>query len=194
MTPNNCPPAKFVTNFTMVPQGIFNHLCWAAVALSVDQLLNPDSNWKQLCDVVGDTDPNPAGCCSHPLSSDCNHEGLLIKGLEAHQLNSFFGAELGPYDQGPNGPLNAARKERDWRVIKCEIDAGRVVCAGVDWGIKHYTAIYGYQECNGQRSVWVLDPLFDPSASLSYDQFVSNYLDAGKWTEMDRIKGALPCP
>lgn len=180
-----CPGPQLVDNFHMHSQVPYDKLCWAAVALSVDQLINPGSNWTQLCDVVGDTDPNPVGCCRHPSSADCNHEGILIKALEVHELHSPLGCEDGPY---AGGHLNVVKEAHYWDVIKNDIDAGRVVCAGVYWGVKHYVAIYGYQECGGQQMVWIQDPLYDPSSYVPYSQFVTDYLGAGQWVEVDQIK------
>jgi hypothetical protein len=184
MNNDDCPLPTLVTNFNMVSQGVYNNLCWAAVALSVDHLLNPASNWKQLCDVVGATEPNPTGCCSHPSSPACNHEGALSNALSAHHLQGLLGSEGGPF---AGGYLNQIKFDHYWDVIKTDIRGGRVVCAGMESGIRHYVAIYGYQECGAQKLVWVQDPYNDPSAYLPYDVFASKYLGASRWVEVDQI-------
>lgn len=180
----DCLLPIFANNFVMQSQGVFNNLCWAAVAISVDHLLNPASDWKQLCDVVGAVTPNPVGCCSHPSSSECNHEGELSTALAAHHLDGPLGSEDGPY---ASGVLNQIKFDHYWNVIKADIQSGRVVCAGMDSGNRHYVAIYGYQECGDQKLVWVQDPYYDPSAYLPYAVFAAKYLGVWQWSEVNQI-------
>jgi hypothetical protein len=126
--------------------------------------------------------------------------GELIIALRAHQLQSKhppFQPENGPY---AGGALDPGKLDFCWRVLKCEITAQRVVCAGIQYGdqYKHYVAIYGFQECgppgNVTRYVYVLDPENDPSPALLYEQFAGHYQYTGTWVEMDRIKGDSACP
>ena len=181
-----CPLPTFVNNFAAPEQNGYANLCWAAVALSVDQLLDPTSNWKTLCDVV--SDPKVGG----PAAPNCDVEGDLITALTAHTLESQHPEpEDGPYS---SGQLNTIKQDFCWKVIKCEIADGRVVCAGINFGdqYKHYVAIYGFEECGTTRTVYVLDPEYQ-SSHLVYEQFVSRYRGSGTWVEMDRIRGDSPC-
>jgi len=82
---------------------------------------------------------------------------------------------------------------RKWQLIKDQIDAGCVVCAGIDWafGGKHYVVIWGYEECKDDsgmvvsQTVYVQDPYNDPS-NPSYEKFVTNYRNKqGTCSELD---------
>ena len=171
---------KSIDAFQMVSQLPFDQLCWAAVALSVERLRNSGSA-LQLCDVVERTPPNPTCCGRGQLSSAaCNHIALLLPALQA-----LGRARLGVL---PEDPPNPATMDFKWNEIKREIDAGRVVCAGIDWnaGGKHFVAIWGYEEADdGSRTVYIKDPWY-ASSTPSFSQFVTAYLGAGRCCELDR--------
>ena len=179
-----------VNSFPDISQGGHDRLCWAAVALGVDQWRNPGHAWT-LCQVVVETpvgvgQPSTAACCSNLGLSACNHLGVLFQALRLHHL------EAGGYGGLPQtlpNPMNAAQRDAEWNGIKAEIDGGRVVCAGINWsgGGYHYIVIWGYKENGTARTVNVKDPLYGNS-SPPYEQFLSNYkLLGGKWSEIDRV-------
>jgi hypothetical protein len=187
---------KCIGNFKIVSQYPYHNLCWAAVALSVDQFLNPASTWT-LCQVVQDTPVNPgqpatAGCCNgNNLSlSACDHLGNLLTALQIRGLLPFavYLSEAGPYGNPPPGPT-PIEIAQGWATIKNEIDNGRVLCCGIAWqgGGWHFVVICNYNEA--AQTVCVQDPWFDPTPDMPYQEFASNYLNRrGVWTEIDRIK------
>jgi hypothetical protein len=183
---------KSVDDFPDMSQQHHDRLCWAAVALGVDQWRHPASAWT-LCQIVVETpvgagQPSTAGCCtSNNLgTSACNHDGVLVNALRLHHLEAR--GFKGRPQTIPN-PMTAAQMNNEWTDIKTEIDGGRVLCAEIQWsgGGFHYVVIWGYKENGSARTVLFKDPLYENS-SQPYEQFVSNYNSlGGRWAEVDHV-------
>lgn len=115
--------------------------CWAAVAVSVDHYFVPERTLRQ-CHVARRV--LALDCCAN--HSPCNVAERLTTAL------TKIGRE---FTFVPNAlPFPAVREE---------IDAGRPVCALIQWygGGGHFVAIYGYDHsAAGHPLVHVADPLF----------------------------------
>jgi Papain-like cysteine protease AvrRpt2 len=156
--------------FVMEPQ-ILSQLCWAAVTVSVNHLRKPGSTLK-ICDVtqISLSPPPDADCCAN--LSACNRNGPLAMALQQHQV------PVSP-------PLGRALTFAE---IQTEIDAGRVICLGIQWpfGGIHNVVIAGYED-DSLQTVHVKDPLYDPT-DPPYLTLVSNYqLGGGQWIETIKI-------
>ena len=140
--------------------------CWCAISVSVDHYFNPASPWKQ-CRFAGaelGTD-----CCPTGSSEECNQ----IRRLDP--------------------PLRRVGRLRDRPIprpltlneVKQEIDAGRPICARIQWrdGGGHFVIISGYETTpRGVVLLMIEDPAFDKSR-VKFDMFLTNYhVGHGKWT------------
>lgn len=155
---------RTVYDFTMHPQELVN-LCWAAVALSVDIWRDQPGHWTNLCEVVSDALNNPA-CCSSLSSSQCNVPGEIKETLILH--GRFGGRHPTP---------NLESRDRIWKDIKHEIDAGRVVCATIrrqPSRVLHIVVICGYAEDTTTKRLSILDPWENP-IDMPYVSFLTDF-------------------
>jgi hypothetical protein len=150
--------------FDMQHQQGFNW-CWAAVAASVSKWRSPRAPRTQ-CQVAQGVLNLPDGtdCCADIDS--CDQDGPLGEALQ------FCGIRVGDPLPGTLSPAD----------IRTQIDAGKVIFAGIDWtdGGSHFVVIAGY-EPDQFNTLHILDPYLDPS-NPTYDEFVSSYQNMGSWT------------
>jgi hypothetical protein len=75
--------------------------------------------------------------------------------------------------------------------VQSEISSGLPVCAYISWGggEGHFILISGCNESNGNRYLYVKDPLHGDSIH-SYADVVSHYRLIGKWKFTYKLKKA----
>jgi len=151
--------------------------CWAAVAVSVHNFLEPGSVRTQrglATDVLLDEAQIPAGvnCTSTP--GLCNFTARLRDAL------------------GKTGNLEKeyVGGHASFKMTKDKVNLNLPVCARIVWdgGGAHFVLIDGYREfASGARQVHVQDPLYGPSFQF-YEDFVSDYPPGGQWQDTYTVK------
>jgi hypothetical protein len=157
-----------MSTFNMQPQEA-NEWCWAAVGVSVDKYIAPDSSWTQsklVAQMFPDCKENP---CDKPAS--------LSEALDA--LQRQVGDPI-------FGPLSFAQ-------IRQTIDAGWPIPVRIVWddnaGNGHFVVISGYSMSrSGIPLLQVDDPFYDRSI-VEYATFVSSYHGVGRWEQTYRVLG-----
>jgi hypothetical protein len=151
--------------------------CWAAVAVSIHNFLDPATPLTQaaLATAVLRKDGAIAAtvdCSLTPTPRVCNTTASLTDALTTN-LN----------EPVPGHPVT-------FQSISSEIDAGRPVCVQIDWqeGGAHAIALDGYYIlASGAEVVSVQDPLYGPSHQY-YSTLVNDYLANGIWESTFTVK------
>jgi Papain-like cysteine protease AvrRpt2 len=158
-------------NFEIETQQELNW-CWAAVAAAVGRYYYPDKGLQQ-CQVAGKV-TGIANCCPH--NEACDQFGALDDALTA--ANAEMGTNLSNRAQ--------LGKILKFAAVQAEIDGGRPVGVRIQWygeDAGHFVIISGYAiEASGEKWLDISDPYYEDS-TVPYDQFVSAYLEAGKWSD-----------
>jgi hypothetical protein len=165
-------------HFTMQPQE--EHFwCWAAVAASIYQFLDPTSsaNWTQgtlATPVLQQEGSIPARVDCSQTPDLCNFPAKLDDALAvAENLKEVL----------PDEYLTFANLQQ-W------VDNQLPVCARIVWfgGGAHFIALDGYRVFSlGAQQVHVQDPLYGPSFQF-YDDLVSQYPPGGNWQDTYLVK------
>jgi Papain-like cysteine protease AvrRpt2 len=146
--------------------------CWAAVATTVVRYYEP-SNTLEQCKLAEKLTGVP-NCCSSNKACDFNE-----------YLDDALAAANSSLTKGLNNQTLPG-KALKFEAIKAEIDAGRPIGVGIQWygeNSGHFVIINGYAvEASGEKWVDISDPYYEDS-TVPYDQFVSAYLEAGKWSD-----------
>ena len=177
-------PSRRILDFVMWTQRPNANLCWAAVALSVDRWRNQTPHWNRVCEVANDTPPRPrppVTCCPHSSSRECDRTGNVKTALEVHNRSGGF--------LNPPTSTNLIAVSGSFAAIKQQIDGGMVVCASIRWtrGGGHEVVIWGYSENGSDRTVDVVDPLFDPSPGLPFMDFITAYRGIGRCSQLTMV-------
>jgi hypothetical protein len=163
--------------------------CWAAVAASVQQYFEPDSEPAlelrqcKIANMVVQTDAvlNPITdpkCCKDP--QPCNQPASLETALK--KIHKWRNTLVADSSTGATGTLTFAQVQR-------EIDRGRPVCAGITWksGGGHFVVVRGYRAlASGAHQLYIADP-DNPSNLVDYDEFTMAYFGEGTWTSTDLV-------
>ncbi len=161
------------------------HLCWIAVAVSVDHYFNKSSTLTQ-CELVRRL-KHTGDCCTPDVLAGgrvpekCDKPGRLETALAAV---SHLAKDTPAHPNPSEGPMR-------FDDIRKEIDAGRPVCAYVGSGFKsegHFILISGYHAWNGKQYLYVEDPNCR-DGSHPYDEVVNRYQFWWKWEYTYRLKG-----
>ena len=153
---------NLVLNFTMEEQ-VMSFWCWAAVAKSTFVFYAPGSNrWTQ-CKIAKIVCTKPT-CCTNPPG--CNDSKRLSDALRV----------TGNYVNERAGTIT-------WMDIKTEINAGRLVCARIQWneGGGHFVSIYGVSKIGNSIKVYIADSIYGISI-MTFTQFKNNYRSSGSWS------------
>ena len=149
--------------------------CWAAVAVSVHQYLDPlaASAWTQeslATKVLTKTSMISAAIDCSKTPGQCNLPARLEDALTAVGNLSATGAVAG---------ILSFENLTQW------IDKQLPVCARIVWftGAGHFVALTGYRTfSSGAQQVYVQDPFYGPSYQL-YEDFVNDYPPGGSWQD-----------
>jgi hypothetical protein len=138
--------------------------CWAACSSSTSVFFQASSTWTQCR--LADAELSQRSCCVNGGSSGCNQPWYVHRAL----------SRTGNLAGRTNGAAT-------WDEVTREIDAGRPVCARIDWGDKtgHFVLITGYSETGDRRTLEVEDP-WTGSASVELDEFTKRYQSRGTWS------------
>ncbi len=151
------------------------HWCWAAVAATVAHYFFPDKPPVSQCQIA-QTVVSPVGtsCCAD-TTGVCDVSEDLMDALKA--VNDLVGTPL------KNLPKNTFLAFDN---VKQQIDSKCPVCARIQWSDGsggHFVMVSGYSvDQSGLQWVDIADPYYDDS-TVPYDQFVSDYLGKGTWSE-----------
>lgn len=170
MSTSAVQPQRAKSSFTMQQQEA-DQWCWAAVGVSVNHYIAPNSTLTQ-AQLAGKV---LSGCNGDPGSPACDQPASLTQVLSAinHQIADPILA-----------PISFAQ-------IQQAIDAGFPIPVRIVWddnpGNAHFVVISGYAiSRSGVPLVQVDDPFYDRSI-VDYDSFVSNYLSSGQWERTYRV-------
>ncbi len=164
-----------MAEFTMQAQQE-NEWCWAAVAVSLHEFLNPASaaTWSQA------TLATPVLTLERAIASGVNcAETPDVCNLPARlddALSILGNLGAAGFLQGEHLTFESLQ---EW------IDDQLPVCARIVWfsGGAHFIALDGYRVLSsGQQQVHVEDPLYGPSLQ-NYDDLVSDYPPGGSWQD-----------
>ena len=154
--------------------------CWAAVAVSVHQYLDPLSTgaWTQetLATQVlltGKQIPPSVDCSKTP--GQCNLPSRLDQALTTVGNLGSAGAVAG---------ILSFENLTQW------IDKQLPVCARIVWftGSGHFVALTGYRTfASGLQQVYVQDPHYGPSYQ-NYEDLVADYPPGGSWQDTYLVK------
>jgi hypothetical protein len=170
-TPNPIPePADQPTTFSMQQQEA-DDWCWAAVAVSVNKFIAPNSSLTQGT-LASQLLPE---CNGDPTSAVCNLPASLTQAL-----NLIHRQVADPI----LSPISFAQ-------IRQTIDSGWPIPVRIVWddnpGNAHFVVITGYAVSqSGVPLVQVDDPFYDRSI-VDYSTFVSSYHGAGQWERTYRV-------
>lgn len=149
--------------------------CWAAVAVSVHNFLNPKQaplTQGQIATSVLDLENQiPPGVDCSKTPDLCNFTALLEDALT-------ISGNLKPEGVRQNEHL-VVDSVKHW------VDAGLPLCARIVWhrGGAHFIALDGYRELpSGVQQIHVQDPNFGPSFQ-NYEDLVSDYPPGGNWQD-----------
>jgi hypothetical protein len=136
--------------------------CWAAVAVAVDRYFSPNSSWSQCklaAKVLGKAD-----CCTNPQA--CNSAAKLQDALRA----------VGRFKEHHKSAMS-------FDALRARLDAGFPVGVRIGWGGGggHFVLVTGYRWIEGEPALEICDPQL-LNGLCRYDDFVSAYCAAGKWT------------
>jgi len=133
--------------------------CWAATGKSTSGFYDPESEFTQ-CSIANLLCEETTCCRNRP---PCDIPKRLSDTLKA----------TGNY-------VNHLQDIIEWREVRSEIEAERLVCARIEWtgGGGHFVAIYGVAQTESVQWLHIDDPLYGQSF-LPYDEFVHNYHSAG---------------
>jgi hypothetical protein len=153
--------------------------CWAAVAASVSEFLDSQSQWTQCTLASQQLNQLPDGCCTDGSDPDtCNQIAYL-------EVSFLLTKHLGP--NRPN-PMEAIAPPE---VIKREIDGGRPLGVRIAWGKSldqgHFILITGYDDSPpNELTLLINDPEHpdgSPASRYSYTGLQQGYLSgSGTWT------------
>jgi hypothetical protein len=148
--------------------------CWAAIAVAIDKYFNPSSSLRQ-CDVANRVVRRDDCCGAGAGTTDCNVAEKLQDALAS------IGRSRGAIPQAYS-----------FEEVQTEIDAGRPVCARIEWasGGAHFVALDGYRVLpSGAQHIHVADPL-NPPSEVDFDEFKSAYHGEGTWTGTYLVRGS----
>jgi hypothetical protein len=160
-----------------VEHQIEDNWCWAAVAVSIHNFLNPPAapatplqDQGQLATQVLLADGQiPAGVRCDRTPGLCDYPGRLDEALAATgNLRKVF----------PNNHL-------DYPSLKACINKDLPVAARIVWrgGSAHFIVLDGYTElANGDVLISVQDPLYGPSLQY-YGDLINDYPPGGGWQD-----------
>jgi Peptidase_C39 like family len=161
-----------------------DHLCWIAVAVSVKRHFDRESDlqqWELVRKLKRTGDCGTAAVLAGgDVPERCDKPGRLEAALDEV---SHLAAESATHPNPSKAPMT-------FQAIQTEIDAGRPVCAYIEWSPGsegHFILISGYHETNGDRYLYVKDPLYRDGVH-SYEHVVKNYLLDGTWEFTYRLK------
>ncbi|MCU1294939.1 MAG: hypothetical protein JWP08_3789 [Bryobacterales bacterium] len=158
--------------FQIEPQKKLNW-CWAAVAATVSNYFFPGLALDQ-CGIAKNVLRSNADCCG-AAAVQCDRTAPLEDALAA--VNTMLNKNLNCQVLG---------RFLKFGEIRTQIDAGRPVCARIQWigeQRAHFVMISGYSVSHsGEQWVDVADPYWGNSI-LPYPQFVSSYRHAGEWSD-----------
>lgn len=152
-----------VLGFAMEPQQQ-TQWCWSALAVSVDRYYDSVSEWAQ-CTLAGAV-LGVGFCCEQGASPECNQPFVVHVPLDTvRKLNVAFPAQL-PFED-----------------LLSEIGGERPVACRIGWhyGGGHFVVLYGFDDPQGERWVYVADPWWGTSI-YPYAGFAEGYRNAGRWT------------
>jgi hypothetical protein len=139
--------------------------CWAATGKCVSHFYDSNSPWTQCNIAKAELGSNT--CCSSPTS--CDEPWHLDKTL----------IRTGNFVSQRSGAIQ-------WRKIKSEILAGRIVCAfnGWDGGGGHFVSIFGIRKIGSEEArLYIFDSAPDyGELTVKYRDFKENYLGLGPWS------------
>jgi hypothetical protein len=141
--------------------------CWAAISSAVDRYYNPYSFLTQ-CEVAAEMPGLQQNACIDPEQN--NAPEALQTALDVIGMG--------------NTPKTLGI---DFKTLQSEIDAGRPVCARIEWtgGGAHFVVLCGYQEwtrgVNTLATVDVADPFY-PDSTRRFDDFPTSYHGGGVWS------------
>ncbi len=154
--------SELILPFEMEEQTEHNW-CWAATAKAVSDHYTPEPSISQ-CTVAGMV--KGVDCCRNSSGSPCNEYAFLSEALK--KTNNF------------EDFLNRIML---WSEIKQQIEAGKIVCAYIEWdnsNAGHYVALYGVGGIGrGTKMVYVRDPDGEDKL-MTYTKF-KRYERQGRW-------------
>jgi hypothetical protein len=153
--------------------------CWAAVAVSIHQFLDPASSivWTQenLATQVLRNEGQISGAIDCSLNPDlCNFPARLDDAL------SVVGNLAPPVEVG----ILSFTQLTQW------IDRQLPVCARIVWytGNAHFIALDGYRVfSSGAQQIHVQDPIYGPSYQF-YEDLCQDYPPGGSWQDTYTVK------
>jgi hypothetical protein len=165
----------------MMQQQQEDEWCWAAVAVSIHQFLDPAKAGEWTQETLATAMLQKLGAI--PPGIDCSERPDLCNmpaGLDT-ALSTAGNLSAPGCLQGKNLPFE---------ILRVWIDDKLPVCARIVWddGGAHFIALDGYRVfSSGAQQVHVQDPLFGPSFQL-YDDLLSDYPPGGSWQDTYLVK------
>jgi hypothetical protein len=143
--------------------------CWAAVSVSVDRYFSALSSFTQ-CSLASQI--LSSDCCAAPVP--CNTPAFLQDALQA----------IGKLREVRPASLSFAETVD-------ELSHGFPIGVRIGWfgGGGHFLVIRGCRDGPGVHLLNIADPWFVDSIQ-DFDNFSSNYLDRGEWTDTFLLKNA----
>lgn len=137
--------------------------CWAATSTSVSHYYSTLSPWTQCKVASSELDLT---CCTTPVPGTCNVPWYLDRALT--RTNNFVSFQGGTVS---------------WSTVKSELEKGLVIGARIGWngGGGHFMVLHGVSSIGTTNYLHIDDPIYGKSV-LTYQQFATNYQNAGTWT------------
>jgi hypothetical protein len=156
-------PSQGHIGVTMQPQEGDNW-CWAAVAVSVRNFLDPADPLRQ-CDLAN-TQLNRTDCCQDPKPGDCDVPSALDLALTNAQVPST----------NQSGTLLFSE-------VATEIGGNRPVMCAIRWAsgfVYHFIQIDGFVQSGRGNELIVNDPQM-PQSRIPFNTLFSTYRGTGSW-------------
>lgn len=141
-----------------------NAWCWAAVTVSCSKYYNSDSQWSQ-CLLVNKALEQTTACIDGS-TPECNQPWYLDKALQiTENLQSFI--------QG----------SQDVDTVQTQMNENKPLGVRIGWkfGGGHFVVISNI-DCSKSTPVLTIDDPYFGRSYVTFDTFVTNYKNSGKWS------------